>query len=351
LVSLTKNHKNLCSLNEFIDIEKRDRLEEACAWYRKRYSVAQLHESLSAFVKEYNVGKLGKGGTHKLMTPSITGINRAFGLRSDGLSLAKLREIEIVFDKYLENYALDRAFDFSEKTKEILESRAGGVCSNPDHRILTKYADPNDPEAYISIGVVHPIEKPEKDQTRPEKGFNRISNGIWLCANCDIMIRRNPDKYSVERLRRWKEAHEKMARNFQISIPSSNSFSGSASQLAACQRLLDFLSPIDILFLKPNANTPSIPGRKLVAQTTRINSFLTALQTEVPTRSPANIIARAMQKVTGQYLDVLKNEKRPQDRLLGLGVMKKGLGIGLVLIKNYYRIPITGKLATLIPKT
>lgn len=106
--------------------------------------------------------------------------------------------------------------DFSQNTKDILAKRAGFLCSNPDCRKLTIGANEN-PKKPTSIGVASHISAASPGGARynpsltPEQRSD-ISNGIWLCSNCSILIDRDEKKYTIELLHEWKGGVETESR-------------------------------------------------------------------------------------------------------------------------------------------
>ncbi len=102
--------------------------------------------------------------------------------------------------------------DFSAKVKNTLAKRVGYRCSNPNCKTTTigpGYYD----DQIVSIGVAAHIAAaaeggPRYDKTMTKEERESASNGIWLCQNCSKMIDSDAEKYSVELLKKWKEAAE-----------------------------------------------------------------------------------------------------------------------------------------------
>lgn len=102
--------------------------------------------------------------------------------------------------------------DFTSKTKEILAKRVGYLCSNPNCQKHTVGPN-NDQEKATSIGVAAHITAAAPGGPRFEENLEsderrNIKNGIWLCANCSILIDRDPDDYSIALLNKWKQKAE-----------------------------------------------------------------------------------------------------------------------------------------------
>ena len=100
--------------------------------------------------------------------------------------------------------------DFTSKDKEILAKAVNYRCSNPDCQVLTTTAKSNDHNNITNIGQAAHITAaskggPRYDESLSPKDRASISNGIWLCSNCASLIDREPEKYTVELLKEWKE--------------------------------------------------------------------------------------------------------------------------------------------------
>jgi len=110
--------------------------------------------------------------------------------------------------------------EFTQKTKEVLAKRVGFRCSNPNCRKLTSGPHTKEDKA-TSIGVAAHISAasvggPRYNVTQSPEDRKHISNGIWLCQNCSVLIDKNPQKYTIKFLENWKNEAEKEAEN-QIS--------------------------------------------------------------------------------------------------------------------------------------
>ena len=112
--------------------------------------------------------------------------------------------------------------NFSQKTKDVLAKRVGGICSNPDCRSFT--VGPNSsPHSSVSIGVAAHITAaspggPRYDSTLSSDERSSIDNGIWLCQNCAKLIDSDPERFSTAVIQKWKLVAEKHAAN-QLKTP------------------------------------------------------------------------------------------------------------------------------------
>jgi len=105
--------------------------------------------------------------------------------------------------------------EFTEKTKKVIQDRAGNHCSNPDCGIVT--SGPNsDPEKSTKIGVAAHITAASQNGPRYDSNLTiqqrkSAENGIWLCQTCAHFIDTDPETYTTSLLDAWKTQAEKKA--------------------------------------------------------------------------------------------------------------------------------------------
>jgi len=105
--------------------------------------------------------------------------------------------------------------DFPKPVADALGKRAAYICSNPECRVLTIAPSDEDESKFLYIGKAAHIcaaasggPRYSAEMTSEER--KAAPNGIFLCSNCaDMIDKNNGIDFSVERLRRWKEEHEK----------------------------------------------------------------------------------------------------------------------------------------------
>lgn len=105
--------------------------------------------------------------------------------------------------------------DFSKPIKDLLAKRAGYRCSNPECRHITIGANSN-PQKSINIGVASHISAASKGGPRYNPNINSqerasIENAIWLCQTCSVLIDKDPNKYTVDILHKWKISAEQLS--------------------------------------------------------------------------------------------------------------------------------------------
>ena len=110
--------------------------------------------------------------------------------------------------------------DFPLHVKEELAKRVSCKCSNPGCRQATS-GPQSTPCGTVNIGVAAHLTAaapggPRYDFSLSAEQRSSSSNGIWLCQNCACLIDRDPNRYTVEKLRGWKsEAEAEAARGLE----------------------------------------------------------------------------------------------------------------------------------------
>ena len=105
--------------------------------------------------------------------------------------------------------------DFNSTIKDTLSKRVGLLCSNPTCKTLTM--GPNSIEhKTTNIGVAAHITAaspggPRFDEKLTSEQRSSISNAIWLCQSCSKLIDSDPNKYTIDVLRSWKNEAEQVA--------------------------------------------------------------------------------------------------------------------------------------------
>ena len=105
--------------------------------------------------------------------------------------------------------------DFKPSTINLLVNRVGWKCSNPECRRTTRGAG-TEPNEIINIGVAAHITAaakggPRYDNNMTSQERKAYENGIWLCQSCSKLIDSDVQRYSTDKLKKWKEISEQMA--------------------------------------------------------------------------------------------------------------------------------------------
>lgn len=120
--------------------------------------------------------------------------------------------------------------NFTPATISILKQRAAFICSNPNCKCLTIAPSKSDDEKVEFNGVAAhvcsaaPGGPRYKEEMTPEERSG-INNGVFLCANCSVLIDKNNGiDYSENELRKWKVEHENwVISNLNKKISENNS--------------------------------------------------------------------------------------------------------------------------------
>ncbi|OYO59723.1 hypothetical protein C8E03_109114 [Lachnotalea glycerini] len=105
--------------------------------------------------------------------------------------------------------------DFSQNTKDLLANRVGWKCSNPNCRKATCGGGIEKTDI-VNIGVAAHISAASKGGPRFDENMTSgerksYENGIWLCQSCSKLIDSDVKRYTVTKLKKWKEISEQMA--------------------------------------------------------------------------------------------------------------------------------------------
>ncbi len=105
--------------------------------------------------------------------------------------------------------------DFKQTTINLLANRVGWKCSNPGCRRTTRGAGTESTDV-INIGVAAHITAaakggPRYDNSITSQERKSYENGIWLCQSCSKLIDSDVQRYTVDKLKKWKEISEQMA--------------------------------------------------------------------------------------------------------------------------------------------
>jgi hypothetical protein len=104
--------------------------------------------------------------------------------------------------------------DFPVAVKRTLAQRVNCRCSNPTCGAPTS-GPTVDPSTHLNIGVAAHITAaaggPRYDPTLSEDQRKSPENGIWLCQNCGKLNDDDPDRFSEQVLRHWKQSAEAYA--------------------------------------------------------------------------------------------------------------------------------------------
>src|SRR5437764_136504 len=107
--------------------------------------------------------------------------------------------------------------NFTIEVKRSVADRVNHLCSNPACRVPTS-GPQVDPSKALNLGVAAHITAASPNGPR----FNReltpeqrkhADNAIWLCQNCGKLVDNDPDGFTEEEIRHWKQNAENEARS------------------------------------------------------------------------------------------------------------------------------------------
>ncbi|WP_101759907.1 NB-ARC domain-containing protein [Oceanicoccus sp. KOV_DT_Chl] len=103
---------------------------------------------------------------------------------------------------------MNKRADFSEKTRNLLAHRAGGMCANPYCRreTLGGHSDPG--KATITGEAAHIFAArpggPRPNLDLGSEDLKSPTNGLWLCSTCHTAVDRDDSTYLADVLFKWK---------------------------------------------------------------------------------------------------------------------------------------------------
>ena len=114
--------------------------------------------------------------------------------------------------------------DFTKRTITEIAKGVGYRCSNPECRRPTVGANAAQDGAII-IGVAAHIcaaspGGPRYNAAQTPEARRSKENGLWLCQNCGRLIDADPDKFTTEKLTKWKRDAQTLAFR-ELVVPSA----------------------------------------------------------------------------------------------------------------------------------
>jgi hypothetical protein len=164
---------------------------------------------------------------------------------------------------------MKRPGDFSEATIEVLAKRVAYLCSRASCRRRTIGPHSNEIKATLVGEAAHICAAspggPRYDPSMSDEERRSHDNGIWLCANCATEIDKDPARFPVSLLRKWKEDAESEALKL-LENPSYRNHQEHKDQLAA------FL--VEAQQLRNRLNEDPLPIRDHNAWVDRVSQYL-----------------------------------------------------------------------------
>jgi hypothetical protein len=232
--------------------------------------------------------------------------------------------------------------------------RAGYICSNPSCRRITIGPTTNDSNKSTKTGIAAHIcaagkggSRYDMSQTPTER--TSISNAIWLCGTCSILIDKNNGiDYPIPHLTKWKKDHEKLIKEclegnkrliFQF-------LQQKPLDLIIGRKLIKFLEQRGSLFIQINDEVPQYVWDSMK----EIRQFLTSLQTEIEPESPLEIIVDSINHACRHFMNTTNRQMSNQEIDYSLGATRKIIGINLKDLEQKYGLKVGHPLFGILPE-
>lgn len=243
--------------------------------------------------------------------------------------------------------------DFKSEIVKKLAERAAYICSNPACNRMTIGPDTSSGSLSIKAGVAAHIcaaspGGPRYDMSQTQDVRSGISNGIWLCGTCSMLIdKNNGNSYPADHLRKWKTDHEKLIKeclegNKRIIF----NLVSHTDQSQTCRKIVKFLEQRGVLFMDLQHEIPM----HVYDSIKEIRTFLTQIQSEVIPGSPLEVIVDSINHACRYFMNTTKADTPMKEMAYSLGSMRKIIGLNLLDMEKVYGIPLTGDVRKILPR-
>lgn len=247
---------------------------------------------------------------------------------------------------------MGREDDFTQPDKKKLAERAAYICSNPGCNRITIGPDNTNDQKSIKTGIASHIcaaspGGPRYDMSQTPAKRKNISNGIWLCGTCSILIDKNNGfDYPADHLKKWKADHEKLIKEYlegkkRIVLDSITNM----DQSMVCRKIVDFLEQRGALFMDLKYEVPEY----VFDSVREIRTFLTQIQSEIIPDTPLEIIVYSINNACRHFMNTTNNTMEITEMAYSLGAMRKIIGINLRDMKEVYPIELKGNIINILP--
>ena len=126
---------------------------------------------------------------------------------------------------FVNKHTMADARYISDRVKKQLYALSGNECANPLCHNKLVYPDDNAKDDQICHIEAASPDGPRYNPNQTDEERRGFDNLILLCHRCHDMIDNNPDIYTVEVLKKWKQEHEDIYKNtnkekvFSFSVP------------------------------------------------------------------------------------------------------------------------------------
>lgn len=247
---------------------------------------------------------------------------------------------------------MKRPDDFTQDIKNKLAERAAYICSNPSCNRMTIGPDNSNQSKSTKAGIASHIcaaspGGPRYDMSQNTTIRKSISNAIWLCGTCSILIDKNNGlDYPADHLHKWKIDHENLTKEcLEGSKRMIFNFMTQNDQSQTCRKIIKFLEQRGVLFMDLNFEEP----RFVYDSTKEIRTFLTQIQSEVIPDTPLEVIVDSMNHSCRYFMNTTNIDLSMTEMSYSLGAMRKIIGLNLLDMKKVYGVQLTGQLINILP--
>jgi hypothetical protein len=248
---------------------------------------------------------------------------------------------------------MKRDDDFSTNIKIKLAERAAYICSRPYCNRFTIGPDGSNTSKSIKAGVASHIcgASPggaRYDANQSSDDRKSISNAIWLCGSCSILIDKNGgDNYPPNQLRKWKIDHEQLISECLEGTKKIPIYTmTNANQSNTCRKIVKFLEQRGALFMDLKYEIPAY----VFDSAKEIRTFLTEIQSVIIPDSPLEEIVDSINNACRYFMNTTNYSMNITELKDSLGAMRKIIGVNLLKMENIYGLNLTGSIRNIIPK-
>jgi hypothetical protein len=247
---------------------------------------------------------------------------------------------------------MKRPDEFTQDIKNKLAERAAYICSNPRCNCMTIGPDNTNQSKSTKAGIACHIcaashGGPRYDMSQSPALRKSISNAIWLCGTCSILIdKNNGHDYPAEHLRKWKKDHEQLIKEcLEGNRRVMFSFMTRDDQSQTCRKIIKFLEQRGALFMGFNYED----SRFVYDSIKEIRTFLTQIQSEVIPDSPLEVIVDSINHACRHFMNTTNRHMGITEMSYSLGAMRKIIGLNLLDMNKVYGVNLSGPLQNILP--
>lgn len=247
---------------------------------------------------------------------------------------------------------MKRQDDFKLDIKNKLAERAAYICSNPSCNRMTIGPDDSNQAKSTKAGVAAHIcaaslGGARYDMSQTPAARSGISNGIWLCGTCSILIDKNNGyDYPADHLKKWKTDHEKLIKEcLEGSKRIMFNFMTKTDQSQTCRKIVKFLEQRGALFMDLQYEVPMY----VYDSAKEIRTFLTQIQSEIVPDSPLEVIVDSINHACRHFMNTTNSSMSMIEMSYSLGAMRKIVGLNLLDMERVYNVQLTGQIRKVLP--